>query len=74
MDGYVQYKLSTEVVLNHLSKISSSDMLRYCSGTSDSVSECSADLNKIGIEQKDKGQLVITFWIIYKIQQTMISW
>lgn len=36
--------------------ISSSDTPRYSSGTSDSVSECSAEFNQINIEQGDKGQ------------------
>lgn len=41
--------------------ISSSDTPRYSSGTSNSMSECSAEFNQIDIEQGDKGQLVITF-------------
>lgn len=54
--------------------ISSSDTPRYSSGTSDIVSEFSAEFNQINIEQGDKGQSVITFWIIYKINRTMIGW
>lgn len=41
--------------------ISSSDTPRYSSGTSDIVSEFSAEFNQINIEQGDKGQSVITF-------------
>lgn len=54
--------------------ISSSDTPRYSSGMSNSMSECSAEFNQINIEQGDKGQSVIIFWIIYKINRTMIGW